>query len=98
MGRWLDIRVNIIKFDGVTKVNVATPRKVSGKKDFLQMRYWGRVGSSADISYEFYDHETGELVPVSGMWNINKLNSHKAIDLNVDKSISILYTRMTIQQ
>ena len=29
------------------------------------MRYWGRVGSSADISYEFYDHETGELVPVS---------------------------------
>ena len=32
MGRWLDIRVNIIKFDGVTKVNVATPRKVSGKR------------------------------------------------------------------
>ncbi|MRD37467.1 cell surface protein [Bacillus thuringiensis] len=93
MGRWLDIRVNIIKFDGVTKVNVATPRKVSGKKDFLQMRYWGRVGSSADISYEFYDHETGELVPVSGMWNINKLNSHKAIDLNVDKKhFNSLYT------
>lgn len=57
------------------------------------MRYWGPVGSSADISYEFYDYETGELVPVSGMWNINKLNSHKAIDLNVDKKhFNSLYT------
>ncbi len=93
MGRWLDIRVNIEKLNGVTMVRAFTPTGEGSKGDFLQMTYFGPIGSTADISYEFYDHETGELVPVSGMWNINKLNTDKAIDLKVDKNhFSHLYT------
>lgn len=93
MGRWLDIRINIVKVDRVTDIRIDTPRNSRGAGDFLQITYWGPTRATADISYEFYDHETGEEIEVSGIWNFNKLNRYKAIDLRTDENhLSDLFT------
>ena len=86
-GRWVDLRINIIDLKDVTDFAVHTPRNEwEAKSTFLMLYGNGKKGATADILYEFYDHETEEKLKVSGMWNVKRLNWYKSIDLKVDEN------------